>query len=187
MKTLILLILFPLYINAQIGIKAGLNSSYFDKYHNYKSGFVGGLYANIGHGWLTIQPEVLYVNKGSHNDKDPGDWNFNTYYIQYNLLASINMGCVSVKAGAYAAKLLFASNTRMWQRGYSWSTKHWIYPQWDYGISAGPEVDLHGASIGFRYDRGLRQVVNDPASATGLYGAKNVCMNVYLSVPFKVK
>ena len=132
MKKIVLFVAAALsfsFANAQsgprIGLKAGVTYSNLsgdleneDLYQN-KFGFTGGLTANFdlsGDGFLTLQPELLYTQKGYQysdekytdafgNDiKVKGDVNFN--YLDLPVLLRINAGGLFFEGGPQVSYLL---------------------------------------------------------------------------------
>lgn len=116
----------------RFGVRAGANLSNLagnlqnqDTYNN-KFGFVGGVLANFGFGsesFISIQPEVLYSQKGFKNKpneynatiggfgytlKREGNVNFN--YLDVPVLVKINAGGFIIEAGPQYSYLLNASN-----------------------------------------------------------------------------
>ena len=184
MKRIILiwLPLLTISAHAQFGIKAGLTSSYFNMAEDYSPGIAGGFYykKNLSP-CFSLQAEIIYQRKGAFNKAE--DWRFNTYYLQKNLLASLNIGNVSLQAGTYCSRLLFSSNSRWYRKGFAWPVNNWIYHQNDFGLVGGLEVDLYGASVGLRYEHGLRDVIK---SGPIMQGFRNRNLGLYLSVPFKL-
>jgi hypothetical protein len=115
--------------NVRFGLRAGANYSNLagnvqnqDTYNN-KFGFVGGAMFNVGvtdDGFFSVQPEVLYSQKGFENkpteyknvlggtQKREGSVNYN--YLDVPVLLKINAGGFIVEAGPQYSYLLSAND-----------------------------------------------------------------------------
>lgn len=118
----------------RFGVRAGANLSNLagnlpnqNTYGN-KFGFVGGVTANFGFGserFISLQPEVLYSQKGFQNKpseynatilgygytlKREGNVNVNLNYIDVPVLVKINAGGFVIEAGPQYSYLLNANN-----------------------------------------------------------------------------
>ena len=116
----------------RFGVRAGANLSNLagdlqnqDTFNN-KFGFVGGVLVNLGLGsdsFFSIQPEVLYSQKGWKNKPDNinatilglgytvnREGNVNLNYLDVPVLAKINAGGFIIEAGPQYSYLLSANN-----------------------------------------------------------------------------
>ncbi|UOG75517.1 PorT family protein [Hymenobacter tibetensis] len=116
----------------RLGLRAGANYSNLagnvrnETTYNNKIGFLGGVLLNAditGDGFFSIQPEILYSQKGFENkpteytntilgigytDKREGNVNYN--YLDVPVLLKINAGGFVVEAGPQYSYLLSANN-----------------------------------------------------------------------------
>jgi hypothetical protein len=116
----------------RLGLRAGANYSNLagnvknETTYNNKVGFLGGVLLNAditGDGFFSIQPEILYSQKGFENkpteytntilgigytDKREGNVNYN--YLDVPVLLKINAGGFVVEAGPQYSYLLGANN-----------------------------------------------------------------------------
>jgi hypothetical protein len=116
----------------RLGLRAGGNYSNLagelenEKTYNNKLGFMGGVMLNAdltGDGFLSVQPEVLFSQKGFENkpteysrtvlgagytEKREGNVNYN--YLDVPVLFKVNAGGLILEAGPQYSYLLGASN-----------------------------------------------------------------------------
>lgn len=172
------------------GIRAGANLSNLagdltdDSRFNNKLGYHAGLTANfpIVEDFFSIQPELLYVNKGFKNNEEnferngaritrEGSVNFN--YLELPVLARINAGPLYFEGGPQASYLLgIRDNT---DQTPVVSTGNRISPEglnrFELGYAAGIGFGMpNGISAGVRYTAGLANILNDNNNTTYLDG-----------------
>lgn len=191
---------------ARFGIKGGLNLSNFYKTEvgdeNIKAGFNIGVFAKapIIEDVLSIQPEVSYTVVGSETQyqnflQGSGKYRFNLGYVQIPILAVVNIGAFNIHAGPYAAILTNVNVKDVDDDGTVDGVKDLDKDKFnglDYGLAGGIGFDFKGASLGFRYNYGLREVGKDGGislnsstnSSTILRNSKNSAFQVYVAVGF---
>ncbi|WP_426060533.1 porin family protein [Hymenobacter sp. B1770] len=115
--------------DVRLGLRAGANYSNLagnvknENTFNNKVGFLGGVMVNIpvlADGFLSVQPEVLYSQKGFENKpteytgllgaKQKREGNVNYNYIDVPLLLKINAGGFIAEAGPQYSYLLSAND-----------------------------------------------------------------------------
>jgi hypothetical protein len=173
MKKIILslLLIAPFLLQAQIGIKAGVN---FAKVSNAssinssnKSGFnIGILLAPSSKKIISSRTELIFSRQGYDYKNSNNTGNVNLDYIQMGQLASINITkYVSLLFGAQTAYLVSAQADSTKNTGGSAGAYNNImnlYNRIDYGYALGVEVHpVMGLIIGARYNVSLAKVYKD--------------------------
>jgi Outer membrane protein beta-barrel domain len=172
MKNIIVvfLLMFPLFVTAQFGIKAGIN---FAKVSNAssinsgtKSGFnVGVLLAPASKKIISSRTELVFSRQGYDYKNGTNTGNVNLDYIQFGQLASINISkYFSLLFGAQTAYLVSAQADSTKNTGGSGSYDNImnLYKRMDYGYAVGTEVHpFAGLIIGGRYNVSLANVYKD--------------------------
>ncbi|AMM50535.1 hypothetical protein TH61_04195 [Rufibacter sp. DG15C] len=192
MKKIVLFVAAALsfsFANAQsgprIGLKAGMTYSNLsgdleneDIYDN-KFGFVGGLTANFdlsGDGFLSLQPELLYSQKGyQYNDekftvggtdyKIKGDVNYN--YLDLPVLLRVNAGGLFFEAGPQVSYLLsvkdnseFKVNDESYESTERYDKDDFSEIEIGYAAGVGYQLD-NGLSLGVRYNGGINALAKE--------------------------
>lgn len=167
-------------LTAKFGIKGGVNFSnlYIDnvKKEDVKIGANAGLFAKfpIIRG-ISLQPELLYSNKGAkdkyaNSSQGTGEYRFNLNYIESPLLMVFNITRnLNFSTGWYAAYLVSANVKDVNNDGTITGVtnlKADNFNRIDYGLVAGLGVDIQYVTLGVRYNYGLRNV-GLPGSLSG--------------------
>ena len=171
------------------GIRAGANLSNLagdltdDSRFNNKLGYHAGLTANfpIVENFFSIQPELLYTNKGFKNDEEEferngaritreGSVNFN--YLELPLLARINAGPLYFEGGPQASYLLGirdnTEQTPLISTGDRISTDG--MNRFELGYAAGIGFGMpNGISAGVRYTSGFNRILDDSNNNSTTY------------------
>jgi hypothetical protein len=173
MKKIILslMLIIPFLVQAQFGIKAGLN---FAKVSNAssinssnKSGFHAGLLlAPPSKKIISSRTELVFSRQGYDYKTSSNTGNVDLDYIQMGQLASINITkYVSLLLGAQTAYLISAqadSTKNSGGTGGSYNSIMNLYNRIDYGYALGAEVHpVMGLIIGARYNVSLSKVYKD--------------------------
>ncbi len=165
-----LILLIPFLLQAQIGLKAGVN---FAKVSNAssinssnKSGFnVGLLLAPPSKKIISSRTELVFSRQGYDYKTSSNTGNVNLDYIQMGQLASINITkYVSLLFGAQTSYLISAQADSTKNSGGSGSYNNImnLYNRIDYGYALGAEVHpVKGLIIGARYNVSLAKVYKD--------------------------
>lgn len=186
-------------LSPRIGIKAGLNLSnfYSDEVNdnNLKAGLNAGVYAKlpVARGF-SIQPELLYSNKGSKRSYDnailgEGEYRTNLHYIEMPVLGVINLAKnFNIHAGPYVSYLAGANITDLESDG-SVEELAELNPEnlnrFDYGVAAGFGIDLGPTTIGARYTVGMREVGKSGSLAGEAFrDTKNSNISVFIGIGF---
>ncbi|MBC3540437.1 porin family protein [Rufibacter sediminis] len=176
----------------RFGIKAGANYSNIsgkelaneDIYEN-KLGFVGGLTANFdlsGDGFLSLQPELLFSQRGyQYKDeeytinnttyKSKGDMNYN--YLDLPVLLKINAGGLFFEGGPQVSYLLGIKDkteTKIGSRDYDNSRRidKDDLSELEIGYAAGLGYQLeNGLSLGLRYTGGINKLAKEDNDELG--------------------
>ncbi len=167
----IFIMIIPFLVQAQFGIKAGVN---FAKVSNAssinssnKSGFNVGLFlAPPSKKILSSRTELVFSRQGYDYKTSNNTGNVNLDYIQMGQLASINITkFVSLLFGAQTAYLVSAQADSTKNSGGSSGSYNNImnlYNRIDYGYALGAEVHpVAGLVIGARYNVSLAKVYKD--------------------------
>ena len=185
-------------LRPKFGIKGGLNLAnlYADevKDENFKAGFNGGFYAKlpVSKGF-SIQPELLYSNKGAKLSYDAGifgegEYRFNLHYIELPVLAVVNVvKNFNIHAGPYVSYLAGANITRLDDEDDVNSItdlKADNFNRIDYGLAGGVALDFQNLTIGARYNYGLQNIGESGISGELTKNAKNSVINFYLGFAF---
>jgi hypothetical protein len=170
MKKLIVsfILVCPLLLHAQIGIKAGLNfakvSKASDINSSSKSGFHAGVFlAPLSKSILSSRTELIFSRQGYDYKSSTNTGKVNLDYIQMGQLASINITkFISLMFGAQTSYLLSA-NVDSSNSGNGTDNKIIdLYNRLDYGYAVGAEVHpVLGLIIGARYNVSLSKIYKD--------------------------
>jgi Outer membrane protein beta-barrel domain len=172
MKNIIVvfLLMFPLFVTAQFGIKAGVNFASVSNASSInsgsKSGFhVGILLAPTSKKIISSRTELIFSRQGYDYKNAYNTGNVNLDYIQFGQLASINITkYFSLLFGAQTAYLISAQADSTKNTGGSGSYDNImnLYNRIDYGYAVGAEAHpLAGLIIGGRYNVSLANVYKD--------------------------
>jgi hypothetical protein len=171
--------LIPQTLEAGVGIKAGYSLSKFSQasagplpfaWENLPF-FVGGLSFEGGLGFISIQPEVLYVRMGGKFAA--GELEFRFGYVQVPVLIKLNVvpaGPVRpfIAGGGYGAYLIKAEGVLAGTKADMTED----YQRTDYGVigGAGLAFKLPGISVSVegRYNYGLMNIMKDPAAGDSM-------------------
>ena len=134
--------------------------------------YAGGLFFDLGLGFVSIQPEILYVRMGGLYEVDEANsLEFRHQYIQVPLLLRFNVvpaGPIRpfVCAGGYGAYLIKSEGVLEVDGE---TTKEDItedYQRYDYGVVGGAgilfKLGVVGLSVEGRYNYGLANLFKDP-------------------------
>lgn len=145
--------------NVSLGLKAGAsltNLTGADAIANdYRFGFHGGVFANIGLTPLfAFQPELLYSQKGG-NYKNVTDASLRLHYIDVPLAFHVNTGGLFFEAGPQVGFLVSAKA----QSGSVSTDVKNNYNTVDFGYLFGLGYQLkHGLGVGLRYNGAFTNV-----------------------------
>lgn len=168
MKKMLLLVavICPCFVFAQIGIKAGLNfanvSNASSINNKNKSGFhVGLLLAPPSKSIISSRTELIFSKQGYDykNGVNTGEVNLN--YIQLSQMMSINITkYFSLMFGAQTAYLISGNVDSSTSTGNAMADKMMsLYNRMDYGYALGAEVHpFKGILIGARYNVSLNKL-----------------------------
>jgi hypothetical protein len=186
-------------LTTKFGIKGGINFSnlYIDNVEkeNLKIGVNAGFFAKIPiiRG-ISIQPELLYSNKGakdrySSSVRGSGEYRFNLDYVETPLLLVFNLTKnLSFSGGGYAAYLVSANVKDVNHDGTITGVTNLHsnnFNRFDYGLAAGLGIDIQKATLGARYNYGLRNV-GLPGSLSGdlTTNSKNSVLTFFIGFAF---
>lgn len=186
-------------LSPRFGVKAGLNLSnfYSDEVNdnNLKAGLNAGVYAKlpVARGF-SIQPELLYSNKGSKRSYDnalfgEGEYRTNLHYIEVPVLGVINLAQnFNIHAGPYVSYLAGVNITDLESDGSVEEIAE-LNPEnlnrFDYGVAAGFGIDLGPTTIGARYTLGMREVGKSGSIAGEAFrDTKNSNISLFIGVGF---
>ncbi|TYZ06254.1 PorT family protein [Hymenobacter lutimineralis] len=173
MKRLLLLNLFcgllnPVFAQSGPGLKvgatytryAGPNTNNLD----YQVGVQGGLTYNLRlsqEGFFSLQPELLYTQKGARVTEDGRRYSSRLHYLDVPILARINTAGFVVEAGPQIGFLLKQTGN------YSGQAPTYAYRKLDLGYVAGLGYQAQqGYVAGVRYNGGLADIFDMLAGGT---------------------
>lgn len=159
-------------LTPKFGIKGGVNfSNLYVKNVQNENVKIG---ANVGFflkvpiiRGLSIQPELLYSNKGARDKysnfaQGSGEYRFNLNYVEAPLLMVFNLTKnLSISGGAYAAYLISANVKDVNNDGTIVGVTNLNadnFQRFDYGLVGGVSIDIESFTIGARYNYGLQNV-----------------------------
>ena len=207
---LLLVALFSLsFAQAQVklGVKGGINYSNVagnlrdEVSYDNKVGFLGGVTANIpliSDGFLSLQPELLYSQKGYQYRDDEvtinnakysikGKRNFN--YLDLPVLLRVNAGGLIFEGGPQASYLLgIRDNTEIENEGTGNDTKTWNKIEKDnlaeleigYVAGVGYQTPM-GVGIGLRYNGSINHLAKSDPNNDELVNARHSAFQLQLS------
>ncbi|GAO42424.1 porin family protein [Flavihumibacter petaseus] len=186
-------------IQPKFGVKVGLNGSNF--YHddlndnNMKMGLNAGFFAKlpVGRGF-SIQPELLYSNKGSRRSYNnllmgEGEYRLNLHYLELPVMGVINiLPNLNIQAGPYVGYLAAARVNDAKSDGSNNEVAELNsdnFNRFDFGVAAGIGVDIQHITLGARYNVGLTEL-GKSGSVVGesFNGVKNSNISVFVGVGF---
>jgi hypothetical protein len=189
----------PQALNAGVGFKAGYSWSTLSLTSTEPlpfslgtlSSFAGGMSFSAGLGFLSIQPEILYVRMGSLYEVDAlNSLEFRNDYIQVPVLLKLSIIPVGpiqpfLCAGGYGAYLIKAKGVMKIDGVPQEEDMSDNYQRFDYGVVGGLGLAFKlpgiGLSIEGRYTYGLQNLVKDPAAGDSM---KNQCWLALAGISF---
>lgn len=182
-------------IVGKIGIKAGV--SFTNMYvgdditdNQMKTSYHVGLFGKfpLTKG-LSLQPELLYSNKGSKLNfgQQNGEYRFNLNYIELPVLLSVNVGeNFHVNLGPYVGYLTKADVTLLENGDFDdlQDVNENDFNRWDLGAAAGIGFDINKFTIGARYNLGFSELNKSTLMGQILPGSKNNAIYVSLGFAF---
>lgn len=186
-------------LSPKFGIKGGINLSnlYVDDVddENMKLGINAGFFAKLPlTRGLSIQPELLYSNKGSkltYNNPllGNGEYRFNLHYVEVPVLAVINIAKnFNIQVGPYASYLIAANITDLNDNGTVNEVSDLdaeSFNRFDWGLTGGLGIDIGNFTIGGRYSYGFKEVGKSGTIASQLTSnSKNSVVSVFLGLAF---
>jgi hypothetical protein len=191
--------LTPQALDAGIGFRLGYSSATLSQASatplpfNFGplSSVTGGLSFEAGLGFISIDPELLYVRMGGRYDVDASNsLEFRHDYIQVPVLVKLNIIPVGpirpfLCAGAYGAYLVNAKGVFVLDGVPSEEDMAGNYERFDYGLvgGAGLAFKLPGISLSIegRFNYGLQNLLKDPAPGDSM---KNECWMALAGISF---
>ena len=186
-------------LSPKIGIKGGVNLSnlYVDdvKDENMKVGINIGLFSKIPMTrGFSIQPELLYSNKGSKLTYDniiagEGEYRFNLNYVELPVLAVVNLTKnINIHAGPYVSFLTSANVKDLKSDGTEnkvTDLKADNFNRFDYGLAGGIGFDFQNFTLGARYNYGLGEIGKSGTLSGELTkDSKNSNVSLYIGIGF---
>lgn len=182
----------------KFGLKGGLN--FTNLYINnvgddkMKAGWHAGIFAKfpLAKG-VSLQPELLYSNKGSKLNYTAatigtGEYRFNLNYWELPVLLSFNIAeNFHINAGPYIAYLMKADITDINKNGtvnQLLSLNEDNFKRWDVGAAAGLGFDVEKFTLGARYTMGLTEINNSTVLSQLAPKSKNSALNFFIGFSF---
>jgi|SRR5690554_173562 len=186
---------------SEVGIKGGINFSnfYSDEVddQDLRFSFQGGMYFKAAlTSFFAIQPEVLYMTKGStvkYNYPIVGNGKISQKlnYLEVPILAVLNLtDNLNVHAGPYFSYLISAKiENESDNANFNFVNEQdeSKFERMDYGIAAGIGLEFETLRFGARYDYGLTEIgknSNDPNQPSINSDLKNSTFSLYLGIGF---
>lgn len=171
---LILLILIPVSIQAQIGLKGGINFANITKVtsinNTSKSGYAFGLFmAPKPMGSFGFRSEIEYSRQGYNFDTNSNTGNVNLDYILMPQLTTLNITkFFQIQLGAQVAFLINSKATESNTDPGGYGKLLDYYNRFDYGLAGGLEIHpFKGLLIGGRYNLSLGNLYKNVGSPMG--------------------
>lgn len=167
--------LMPMGLDAGVGIKGGYSLSKFkDTSLVWKNlpFFVGGVYIEKSLGFVSLQPEFLYVRMGGRYEEVDFSLENRADYLQVPVLLKLNVvpaGPIRpfLFAGGYGAYLIKFTGIMVDAGERSEADLTSDYQRFDYGFigGAGLKFKLPGVAVSIegRYNYGLMNILKEPA------------------------
>lgn len=199
---IIVLVLFPAGLWAQIGLKGGINFANITKVssinNSTNTGFAVSLFiAPKPKGLLGFQSEIEFSRQGYNFDTNTNSGNVNLDYIILPQLTTINLTrFVQIQIGPQVAYLINAkaSDTKTaTTTSNPYSNMLSYYNRFDYGVAGGLEIHpFKGLLIGGRYNLSIGNIYKNLANTTPgtvpsfipRVNVKNNVVNIYLGYHF---
>lgn len=170
-----------LRLGGTVGQLRGERNIFPKKATDSRLGFTVGVYASQPlAGGFSLQPELLYVQKGGKFDQAVAgmgtvESDYKLQFIELPLLLSYavpmrSRWTTSLSAGPYAAYGIARDLSFDADEGEvdGVMDAEDVFERWDYGITAGADIGYRfvrrSATIGVRYDFGLANIFQDEAS-----------------------
>lgn len=157
---------FSRFSGADVDTLAQKSSPFTSAELKSKVGFAGGAFLGVGVGgsWA-LQPELLYVMKGTKVSAASGDSNINLNYFEIPVLLKLNL----LPPKSAVAPFIFAGPSLSFKTGTKFTSKdvdqNYQARSADYGLVLGAGLDIQKFSLDVRYDLGLQ----NPIKAQGDY------------------
>lgn len=177
--------LLPQSLSAGFGIKGGYSWSSFTlsstgeipPFQTY-SAPVGGVFFNLGLGFLTVQPEALYVRMGAQLEFEGDALQYRLEYVQVPVLLKLNIipaGPIRpfVYGGAYGSYLFNAKGVLIVDGAVAEEEDmDDMFEKYDYGVLGGGGITFKlpgiALSVEGRYNYGLANILTDPIEGESL-------------------
>jgi hypothetical protein len=196
---IIVLILFPVSLWAQIGLKGGINFANITKVssinNSSNTGYAVGLFiAPKPRGLFGFQSEIDFSRQGYNFDTNANSGNVNLDYILLPQLSTINLTrFVQIQLGAQMAFLINAKASESNAGSGTYGSMLSYYNRVDYGLAGGLEIHpFKGLLVGGRYNLSLGNIykklqTSNPGTVPSFIpsvNVKNNVLNVYLGWHF---
>ena len=196
---LIVLVLFPVSLWAQIGVKGGINFANITNVssinNSTNTGYAVGLFiAPKPRGLFGFQSEIDFSRQGYNFDTNTNSGNVNLDYILLPQLSTINLTrFVQIQLGAQMAFLLNAKASESNAGSGTYGNMLSYYNRVDYGLAGGLEIHpFKGLLVGGRYNLSLGNIYKKlQTAAPGTVpsfipsvNVKNNVLNVYVGWHF---
>lgn len=194
----IILVMFPVTLTAQIGIKGGINFANITNVasinNSSRSGFaVGAFLAPKTKGIFGFRSEVSYSRQGYSFETNTNTGNVNLDYILLPQLTAINITrFVQIQLGLQMAFLINAKADESNNNSGGYSNLMDFYNKLDYGFAGGLEIHpVSGLIIGSRLNisfaglyKNLGDMTSTPPSFIPDVDVKNNVLNIYVGWHF---
>lgn len=144
-----------------------------------RSAWTAGLFLRFSLGVVSIQPEVLYAQRGTRVDgvATTDEARIETTYVEVPILLRIGSGSTSLFGGGYGALKIDAKAV---EEVGDMREEFDLGPDienFDYGVVFGASIGLGGIDLEGRYTLGLAELFTDPAAPEVKHRALSVLLS----------
>jgi len=175
---------------AQLGIKAGLNSANFndtDDSYDSRMGLMAGLTYDfaIPMSPISIQPGVFYTQKGAEASAEGVEGKVKLDYVEIPVVAKFDfildnpMLTPHVYVGPYVGFNINAESELSSEAGSIGGDIDDVVKGTDFGVVVGAGADITQFNIGLRYSAGLTNIAEDDA-----FDGKNGVFSIVAGINF---
>ena len=164
-SVLVLLVFGAAFAESSYGLRAGVNlSSYNGKNASggTKLGFHGGLMMMYElHPMLTLQPELLYTQRGAKKDSGSVTWSQTQHYAELPILLKLNLSAGDILVQPYAGpefRYMLSGKRTAKVAGVETTSDIKNMNDFDFGVGLGADIIYNNFLFGARYSIGMSNI-----------------------------